>query len=181
MHDPVTLSEKQFTDNKALILAKLRKEAEENVLKEKVLASINDPTSVETQSEFSIQGKVRRLPPQQCVILKPVLKESSFESHAKIEEANRAPPPIIIPGNPEKSMKLLQNQEARDLIQKEIEKHNEQRYPLDDDAQTKIDDKTNKNNEEETNAIILTSLATFDDHGTKPTRRDVGIFGKVAI
>lgn len=161
MLNSAALSAKQFTLKKSQIIAKLKKEAEENVLKEKVLASINLPSSPVTPKELSAHGKVRRLPPQQCVILKPMPHSESSESDKNFEE-NKETPPIIIPGNPEKSMKLLQNKEGRDLIRKEIEKHNEHRFSIEDEP-TQGSDQGSKENKESATAIILTSLSTLDE------------------
>ena len=163
MLHPVALSANPFTVKKAQIIAKIKKEAEENVLKEKVLASINLPSSSsEAEGELAVPGKVRRLPPQQCVILKPVPKLTSSDIDQNSEEP-KEPPPIIIPGNPEKSMKLLQNPEGRDLIQKEIEKHYEQRLPIEDDSTSNTEDPTLNENKESTTAIILTTIASLDE------------------
>ena len=163
----------QFMAQKTQILADIKKEAEENILKEKVLSLIKLPDSAEEATDSSINpGKVvRRLPPQQCVILKPVRRKdvssSETESGKRIagdELGKEEPlPPIIIPGNPDKSIKMLQNQKGRDLIEKEIEKHYEQRVPLEQDHMSKPDDIATESTKERTSAIILTSLSNFDD------------------
>ena len=160
----------QFMAQKSQILADIKKEAEENILKEKVLSLIKLPDSAEEANDSSTSsGKVvRRLPPQQCVILKPVTRSSSeTESGKRIagdEPSKEEPlPPIIIPGNPDKSIKMLQNQKGRDLIEKEIEKHYEQRVPLEHDLMSKPDDITPEGGKESTSAIILTSLSHFAD------------------
>jgi hypothetical protein len=170
----VALSGNPFTVKKSQIIAKIKKEAEENVLKEKVLASINmQSSSTEAEGELSVSGKVRRLPPQQCVILKPVSKSILSDPDQNSEEPNE-PPPIIIPGNPEKSMKLLQNPEGRDLIQKEIEKHYEQRLPIEDDSRSNTDDPTTLNElKESTTAIILSTISSLDETDTKPGKIEV--------
>ena len=160
----------QFMAQKSQILADIKKEAEENILKEKVLSLIKLPDSAEVPNDSSTNpGKVvRRLPPQQCVILKPVTRSSSeTESGKRIagdEPSKEEPlPPIIIPGNPDKSIKMLQNQKGRDLIEKEIEKHYEQRVPLEHDLMSKPDDITPEGGKESTSAIILSSLSHFAD------------------
>ena len=163
----------QFMAQKSQILADIKKEAEENILKEKVLSLIKLPDSAEEPNDLLTNpGKVvRRLPPQQCVILKPVTRKgvssSENESGKRIagdELSKEEPlPPIIIPGNPDKSIKMLQNQKGRDLIEKEIEKHYEQRVPLEHDLMSKPDDITPECAKESTSAIILTSLSNFDE------------------
>lgn len=156
--------------DKAEILAKLKKEAEENVLKEKVMSSMNHfaGTISETQGDVSDNSKIRRLPPQQCVILKPLLKEFPTK---KLKEGSEnfeltPPPPIIIPGDPKKSMKLLQDKKGQEIIQKEMKKHQTNRLKLVIDSQT--DDQYNgtinaDRANENTTAIILTSLANLND------------------
>ena len=90
MFDPATISAQQFIKDKAKILERLKKEAEENVLKEKVLASIKHSSSpLEMQNDLTNQGQIRRLPPQQCVILKPVLTEPSSEKQTQAESKEK--------------------------------------------------------------------------------------------
>ena len=154
----------EFDIKKSSIIAKIKKEAEENVLKEKVLASLNLTSSTsDPVSEGETQSKVRRLPPQQCVILKPVSTSASSES-GKSSEDHKEPPPIIIPGNPEKSIRLLKDEKGINFIEKEIEKHYEQKIPSIENANTEDTDKSSKDNEEETTAIILTSLCSLDEN-----------------
>ena len=70
---------------KSQILADIKKEAEENILKEKVLSLIKLPNSAEEPNDSSTNpGKVvRRLPPQQCVILKPVTRKDASSSETE--------------------------------------------------------------------------------------------------
>ena len=163
----------QFMAQKSQILAAIKKEAEENILKEKVLSLIKLPDSAEEPNDPTTNpGKVvRRLPPQQCVILKPVTRKdvssSETEPSKRIagDELSKEEllPPIIIPGNPDKSIRMLQNKKGRDLIEKEIEKHYEQRVPLEHDLMSKPDDITPECAKDSTSAIILTSLSNFDE------------------
>lgn len=170
---PAALSATTFAVKKSQIIAKIKKEAEQNVLKEKVLASINLPSSAtETEDEVDVSGKVRRLPPQQCVILKPVPKSTPSDPEQNSEEP-KEPPPIIIPGNPEKSMKLLQNPEGRNLIEKEIEKHYEQRLPIEDDSTSNTEDQTLNENKESTTAIILTTISSLQETDKEPGKIEV--------
>ena len=154
----------EFDVKKSSIIAKIKKEAEENVLKEKVLASLNlQSSTTDPVSEGETPSKVRRLPPQQCVILKPVSTPTSSES-GKISEDHKEPPPIIIPGNPEKSIRLLKDEKGINFIEKEIEKHYEQKIPASENTNKEDVEKSSKDNEEETTAIILTSLCSLDEN-----------------
>ena len=153
----------EFDIKKSNIIAKIKKEAEENVLKEKVLATLKFPLSnVEPGTEGENSGKVRRLPPQPCVILKPVSKSASSDS-SRNDDEHKEPPPIIIPGNPEKSMRLLKDKKGIDLIEKEIEKHSEQKISTSAPANQEDGDLNSKEGEENTTAIILTSLTSLHE------------------
>ena len=68
---------------------------------------------------------------------------------------------------------MLQNQKGRDLIEKEIEKHYEQRVPLEQDLMSKTDDITPESAKESTSAIILTSLSNFDDAEEQGIEKEV--------
>ena len=165
-----------FDIKKSNIIAKIKKEAEENVLKEKVLATLKFPLStVEPGTEGEISGNVRRLPPQPCVILKPVSNSASSDS-SKNEDEHKEPPPIIIPGNPEKSIRLLKDKKGIDLIEKEIEKHSEQKISTSASANHEVGDLNSKEGEENTTAIILTSLTSLHEttHG-KPKVRSLAL------
>ena len=160
-------SSHDFDIRKSNIIAKIKKEAEENVLKEKVLATLKFPLSaVEPGTEGEISGNVRRLPPQPCVILKPVSNSASSESN-KNDDEHKEPPPIIIPGNPEKSIRLLKDKKGIDLIEKEIEKHSEQKISTSASADQEDGELNSKEGEENTTAIILTSLTSLHEttHG----------------
>ena len=160
-------SSHDFDIRKSNIIAKIKKEAEENVLKEKVLATLKFPLSTgEPGTEGEISGNVRRLPPQPCVILKPVSNSASSESNKNNDE-HKEPPPIIIPGNPEKSIRLLKDKKGIDLIEKEIEKHSEQKISTSASADQEDGELNSKEGEENTTAIILTSLTSLHEttHG----------------
>ena len=156
-----------FDIKKSNIIAKIKKEAEENIMKEKVLATLKFPLStVEPATEGEISGKVRRLPPQPCVILKPVSNSASSDS-SKNDDEHKEPPPIIIPGNPEKSMRLLKDKKGIDLIEKEIEKHSEQKISTSAPTNPEDGELNSKEGQENTTAIILTSLTSLHEttHG----------------
>ena len=156
------LSETEFDVKKSHIIAKIKKEAEENLLKEKVLASLNlPPSSNESGTDGETQGKIRRLPPQQCVILKPISTLVSSDP-GKNNDDLREPPPIIIPGNPENSIKLLKDVKGINLIEKEIEKHYEQKIPTSNPSKEELGDHNLSENEDNTTAIILTSLSSLE-------------------
>ena len=170
MFEPSTISAQQFIRDKAEILERLKKEAEENVLKEKVLASIKHSKSpLEVQRDLT-NLQIRKFPPQQCVLLKPVLTESSLEKQTA-ETIERLPPPIIIPGDPEKSIKLLQGKEGRDLIQEKLEKQANE-IPLGVASQAGDEDREKSKNTESTTAIILPTLSALEDHGANGGKQE---------
>ena len=150
-----------FDIDKSNIIAEIKKEAQENVLKEKVLATLNLPmSSTGPSTDGDFPGKIRRLPPQQCVILKPVSDSTGSESGINVKD-QKDPPPIIIPGNPEKSIQLLKDEKGINFIEKEIEKHYEQKIPT---VNNQEDGSPNsKALEKNTAAIILTSLSSLDE------------------
>ena len=178
----------EFDVNKSHIIAKIKKEAEENVLKEKVLASLSlPPSSMESVADGENQGKVRRLPPQQCVILKPVSTLAPSESGRNDEEL-KDPPPIIIPGNPENSIRLLKDEKGINLIEKEIEKHYEQKISTSITSKEELGDHDTNEKKDNTTAIILTSLSSLDETTLDKSMnvgnfkmKEVPSFGKVNV
>ena len=99
--DSASLSAKKFMLEKERILSNLKKEAEENVLKERVLASIKQSAELSELNTSDIAKKgtaVQKLPPQPCVILRPVSKDQTPATPNSVTTSEKMPPPIIIPG-----------------------------------------------------------------------------------